>query len=126
MKFGKKALLFVIGGLSYVGVELLWRGRSHQSMFLAGGVCFLLLGALGKKTEYAPIQALAGAGVITAVELLTGLIVNRGYQVWDYREMPYNYRGQICLGFSLLWIPLSLCAVTLYQFLERKLKRRFQ
>lgn len=122
MGISKRTALFAIGGLSYVGVELLWRGRSHSSMFLAGGSSFLLLGALSKRIRYAPLQAVCGAGVITAVEYLTGIIANRRYQVWDYRHMPYNYRGQICLCFSLLWIPLSLCAVNAYQFLDRRLK----
>lgn len=121
MGFGKKAMMFAVGGLSYVGLELLWRGRSHESMFLAGGSCFLLLGQLGKRTRFAPVQALGGAGIITGVELLTGLAANRDYEVWDYRNLPFNYRGQICLCYSLLWIPLSLCAMAAYNTLDKKL-----
>ena len=30
--------MFLLGGAGYVGIELLYRGRSHISMFLAGGV----------------------------------------------------------------------------------------
>ena len=48
MAFLKKCLLFCIGGAAYVGLELLWRGYSHISMFAAGGVCFLLIGQLGQ------------------------------------------------------------------------------
>ena len=123
MGIPKKLLLFTAGGLSYVGIELLWRGRSHISMFLAGGTCFLLLGQLGKHTRLAPIHALAGSGIITAVELVTGLLANRDYQVWDYRDMPFQFMGQICLCYSLLWMPLSLGAVSLYHFLDRKLEK---
>ena len=123
MGLAKKALMFAVGGLSYVGIEMLWRGRSHESMFLAGGSCFLLLGQLGKRTRLAPLQALGGAGIITGVELLTGLVANRDYLVWDYRNMPFNYRGQICLCYSLLWIPLSLFAIVVYQLLEKRLER---
>ena len=47
MHWKKNCALFVLGGAGYVGLELAWRGRSHISMFLAGGVCFLLLGRLG-------------------------------------------------------------------------------
>ena len=35
MAFLKKCLLFCIGGGAYVGLELLWRGYSHISMFAA-------------------------------------------------------------------------------------------
>ena len=123
MKKGKHLILFALGGLSYVGLELLWRGRSHGSMFLAGGSCFLLLGKLNRVQPRLslPSRALAGAGIITSVELLTGLLFNRDYGVWDYRQMPLNFNGQICLPFFLLWIPLSLGAMYLYEGLDRLL-----
>ena len=82
MRVVKKLSLFALGGAAYVGLELLWRGRSHISMFLAGGGCFVLLGRLRKYTLPLPVRAVAGAGVITAVELLTGLLFNRDYSVW--------------------------------------------
>ena len=56
--------------------------------------------------------------MITLVELATGLLVNRDHHVWDYRESPMNYRGQICLPFSLLWIPLSVLGMALYGLLQ--------
>ena len=123
MRRWKKPLLFVLGGGSYVGLELLWRGRSHSSMFLAGGSCFLLLGVLERHGAQliVPLRAAAGAGIITAVELLTGLIANRNYQVWDYRQMPLQYRGQICLPYALLWVPVGLSAMALYRLLDQKL-----
>ncbi len=46
MNWKKRLLLGAIGGMGYVGLELVWRGRSHWSMFLAGGACFLLVGHL--------------------------------------------------------------------------------
>ena len=125
MKFWKFLLLFLIGGSGYVGLELLWRGRSHVSMFLAGGVCFLLLGKLNRcKSQFSlPVRCILGAGSITSVELLAGLLVNRDYRVWDYRAMPLNFLGQICLPFSLLWIPLSLVGMQLYRLADRSLAK---
>lgn len=115
----RKPFLFAAGGLSYVGLELLWRGRSHSSMFLAGGSCFLLLGTLDRARRLPlSVRITAGAGIITAVELLTGFVVNRDFAVWDYRDMPLNYRGQICLPYSLLWIPVSFGAMGLYRLLD--------
>ena len=104
-----------------MGLELLWRGWSHSSMFLAGGSCFLLLGQLSRSRMKLPLRALAGAGIITAVELLTGIIANRDYSVWDYRNMPMNYRGQICLPFCLLWVPISLFGMGFYVLLDKKI-----
>ena len=86
------------GGSAYVLVELLWRGRSHFSMFLLGGLCFWLIGRLDRRFPV-PLaaQACLGACVITALELVTGLIVNRwlGLGVWDYSSLPMNFLGQI-------------------------------
>ena len=103
-----------------MALELLWRGWTHGSMFLAGGSCFLLLGKLNKTQPRlpTPLRAVAGAGIITMVELLTGLLTNRDYSVWDYRQMPGNFHGQICLPFSLLWVPVSLGAMVLYEKLD--------
>ena len=119
-----KFAMFLLGGTGYVGLEFLWRGRSHISMFLAGGVCFLLLGKLEEVKPRLPaaLRCLVGAGIITVVELAAGLLANRDYRVWDYRQMPFNYHGQICLVYSLLWIPVSFGAMLLYKLLTKRLR----
>ena len=119
----KKTAMFAAGGCGYVGLELLWRGYSHSSMFLAGGSCFLLLGKLGVRGEKLslPLKAITGAGIITGIEYITGLLVNRSYAVWDYRSLPLNIQGQICLPFTLLWMPISLGAMVLYRILDKAL-----
>lgn len=124
MKYTKDLALFSIGGSAYVGLELLWRGRSHVSMFGAGGGCFLILGRLGKTPLPLPVKAAAGAGVITAVELGTGLLVNREYRVWDYRDRWGNFRGQICPLFSALWVPVALGGMALYAGAEGLLAKK--
>jgi len=123
--FWKKSVLFTTGGSSYVALELLWRGRSHSTMFLAGGACFLLLGGLNhaKPRLPMPLRGIAGAGVVTMVELLTGLLANRDYRIWDYRDLPCHFHGQICLPFTLLWVPVSMGAMGLYQLLDRLMQR---
>ena len=125
MGFLKNAARFSFGGAAYVGLELLWRGRSHSSMFLAGGSCLLLIGHLQEVEPKlpAPLRCLTGAGIITMVELLAGLLFNRDYTVWDYRNVPFNYMGQICLPFCLLWIPISALAGKLYLSLTKGIGR---
>ena len=122
MRVLKKFVLFIIGGGCYTALELLWRGWSHISMFLAGGGCFLLLGKIGSRKMPLYLRALSGAGAITAVELLAGITANRDYKVWDYRNTPMNFKGQICLPFSLLWMPVGLVGMWLYKLLDRMLK----
>ena len=121
MKFWKQAVLFCVGGGAYTGLELLWRRRSHSSMFAAGGICFLLIGHLNhvRPRLSLPLRALAGAGIVTAVELAVGLLVNRNFTVWDYRDRRGNFLGQICPLFTALWIPVSMVALSLHGMLSR-------
>ncbi len=123
MKIVKPTALFSVGGSAYVALELLYRGFSHVSMFAAGGVCFLLIGQVPRLSLPKPVQACFGAGIITSVELLTGLLVNRQYAIWDYRGQPGNFLGQICPLFTLLWIPVSAAALQLYRWTDGKLSR---
>ncbi len=112
----KDLTLLVAGGISYAGVELLWRHRTHWSMVLTGGVCFLSLYKLYKKYPNlsVPEKCVIGSGVITGIEFMVGCFVNlkMGWRVWDYSSMPMNLLGQVCLLYSVLWgalcIPLSM------------------
>ena len=88
-------------------------------MFFAGGSSFLLLGKLGKARLPLWSKSVLGAGGITLIELVTGIFVNKDHHVWDYRDQPGNYRGQICPLFSLVWIPLSAAGMYLYRSLEK-------
>ena len=123
MRFWKQTVLFYMGGSAYMTLEFLWRGKSHYSMFLLGGVCFLIIGRLGRKLPLA-VRLILNSGVITTLELVTGLIVNRNYSVWDYRTAPFNFLGQICLPFSLLWIPVSLLGLLIYNGADRLVSRK--
>ena len=125
MKIWRKAVLFYLGGSVYMGLEVLWRGWSHGSMFLAGGLCFLLIGHLGEMRPVLPlaVRVVLGSGIITMVELAAGLLFNRDYRVWDYRDQAGNLWGQICPMFSLLWIPVSLAAIVLYGLAEKELRK---
>ena len=118
MRFLRKLIYLGLGGGAYVLLELLWRGRSHISMFLLGGGCFLMLGKIRQLPLTMPYKMLLGATGITAGELVTGLLFNRDHSIWDYSQIPFNFQGQICLPFSLLWIPLSALGILFYSMLE--------
>jgi uncharacterized membrane protein len=125
MKIWKQSVLFYLGGCAYMGLELLWRGRSHGSMFVAGGTCFLLIGHLNRVRPRLPLllRAVTGAGIVTMVELAIGLLCNRNYEVWDYRERAGNFLGQICPMFTALWIRVSLLALFLHEWVSRRMDR---
>lgn len=104
----KKIWLFIFGGYVYCFIEVLWRGKTHWSMALAGGTVVLLLSAVQKKTGVLGFL-FASAVTITLTELLFGIIFNifLKMNVWDYSGMDYNIAGQICLPYTLLWFALG-------------------
>lgn len=114
----KYSFLFSFGGIVYLLIELLWRGYSHWSMFILGGLCFVLLGLINEKYTWdvpLPIQMLVGAFVITLMEFIAGCILNLwlGLDVWNYYDMPFNIMGQVCLPYMILWFLLSpVCIIT--------------
>lgn len=110
--------LFWLGGTVYQSLELLWRRRTHWSMFLAGGIAAVLLDFLCNGVFFAlPLFAkcVLGAGIITAIEFFFGCIFNLGLgmKVWDYSHLRFHLLGQISLFFSFLWGVLSLPALLL-------------
>ena len=122
-KLIKVVVLFILGGCVYVLVEKLFRGYSHISMFLLGGVDFVLIGMLnesGKLGVSIIAESFVGALIITASELITGYFLNirLGLGVWDYSDLPFNFLGQISLYYSLLWIPVSFLAIILDDLLR--------
>ena len=126
MRFWRKCVLFYLGGFAYMTLEFVWRGRSHGSMFLLGGACFLLIGRLNRllRRITPALRLIAFSGAITTLELLTGLLVNRDHAVWDYRNLPLQFRGQICVPYALLWIPVSFLAMILNTGAEKVLETK--
>lgn len=108
------AVVFLIGGAVYSMLEIAWRGYTHWSMTLCGGLCFLVLYALHVHARALPLllRCLLGSLSITALEFAAGCIVNLwlGWDVWDYSAVPLNILGQICPLYTLLWF--GLCAAS--------------
>lgn len=125
MKVWKNAVLGYLGGMAYMTLELLWRGWSHGSMFLLGGVCFLLIGNIHGLFPEMPLifQSVMGAVVVTVLEFISGVVLNLwlGLRVWDYSYAPFSFMGQVCLGYSFLWFWVSLGAIFLTDGLRRGL-----
>lgn len=123
LKFFKYTALWLVGGVIYYIIELIGRGHSHWSMFILGGVCFLALGLINELISWnmpITLQMLIGSLIITVLELITGLIVNKwlGLHVWDYSKLPLNLWGQICLPFTAIWYLLSAVGIVLDDYLR--------
>lgn len=119
--------LFCIGAVGYSLIEVLWRGFTHWSMGIVGGICFSLLCRLNQRLKHRMlwIRCLAGTCLITGVEFVSGCLLNLclRWNVWDYSKLKYHILGQISLLYSVLWFFLTIPVFFLASCFDRNKKR---
>lgn len=122
-------VLFTVGGIVYSLIELIWRGRTHPSMGVAGGICLCSLYDIRLKRSDKGVLACAGIGcmAITLIEFIFGCVCNRimGLGVWDYSDRFCNILGQICLLYTVFWFILCFPAFGLCSFIKKHLFDRW-
>lgn len=128
MKILKPIILFCIGGVLYITIEIVWRKivgshPTHWSMFVLGGLSFIVIGSIN---EYLPwempfwLQTTIGTACVIILEFVSGCILNLWLclDIWDYSKMPFNILGQIYLPFVLAWAFLVAFAIILDDYLR--------
>lgn len=119
----EELLVFFIGASGYGLLEIIWRGYTHWTMLVVGGICYLALYKMFGYLKNTPavVKGLIGGLVITTAELVAGMILNvrLGMNVWDYSNLPFNLYGQICLIYSFLWAVLSMPLI----YVSKKVKK---
>ena len=109
--------LWALGGMLYYVIEVIFRGFSHWSMFVLGGICMMFCGQQGVWTKWEDplwMQVVRCSIFVTAGEFITGIIVNKWLKlnVWDYSDQPFHLLGQICFAFIILFS--GLCVIAIY------------
>lgn len=117
-KVYKTLFLFMLGFMTYITIEVCWRGYSYPLMGMCGGIAIVLLDKINDRISWDVdilLQGAAGSLLITFFEFIIGSISLAGWlpKMWDYSNMPLNYKGIVCLPFSCVWILLSIFAVIL-------------
>lgn len=120
-------IIFILSGTIYCIIEILFKGPergTHWSMFmLAGlaGVVFIdgLNNVFSYEMDYL-LQGIICSVMITIWEYFTGNIFNLDYSIWDYRDMPLNLNGQICLPFMLVWFIIAMIFIPILDYIEWK------
>ena len=83
-RLNKFLTLFTTGGSLYFIIEFLFKtfasgGTIHWSMFLLGGLCFVLIGEINEVIPWEMSiikQGIIGAAIITSLEFISGVILN--------------------------------------------------
>ena len=115
--------IYLFGGIGYGAIETVWRGYTHWTMIVAGGVCACLIHLIATRMRDRLWKKwIMCAACVTTVEFVVGCIVNLrlGWNVWDYSHLPLNLFGQVSLPFTAIWTLLSVVALTL----ERQVRFR--
>ena len=70
------------------------------------------------------LSFLLNAAVCTGIDFTTGMITNQDYSLWDYRALPFNFMGQVCLQNSMVYsIAATLIVWVFYPLLDTALRR---
>ena len=122
-------LMWTWGGTLYFFMEVVYKtltGNPDHISWTMIIVAFILCIPLERFGDELPwempmiLQTIICAVAITITELISGLILNVwfGLHVWDYSELPFNFMGQICLQFSLLWVVLSFFGIKAFDWIR--------
>ena len=84
-----------------------------------------LLAKTGNRVVLAVLLSfLVNMFVCTCIDFTTGMIANQDFQLWDYRDMPFNFMGQVCLQNSLVYsIAATLIVWVVYPLMDTVLHR---
>ena len=114
----KYITLFFIGSIVYMTMEIMWKGETHWTMGILGGICLIVIGLINELFSDIPLlyQGFIGSIIITFLEYFSGMLLNvkLGLGIWDYSMLPWNVDGQVCLYFSIMWIFVSMFASLFY------------
>lgn len=121
----KMLLTFLSGGMIYALIEVIYKNETHISMFIAGGLSLCLINLLcAEKLSDRSLffKCLTGSVIISTIEFVSGFIVNivLKLNVWDYSHLPLNFKGQICLLFSVLWFFITIPAIYVSKIINKK------
>ncbi|MBR0404262.1 MAG: putative ABC transporter permease [Eggerthellaceae bacterium] len=70
------------------------------------------------------VSVVVTAAVCTTIDFTCGMICNQNYEVWDYRAIPFNFMGQVCLQNSTVYTVAALLILWIfYPLMDRGLRR---
>ncbi len=85
---------------------------------------FILHKTGGKVVPAVIVSFLANALVCTAIDFITGITANADYHLWDYRALPFNFMGQVCLQNSMVYsIAATLIVWVVYPLMDSAMRK---
>ena len=119
----KNTILFTIGFSLFITIECVFHAILGQGAYswvvsgIMGGICLILIDQINDRwfgwDAQLLFQSLIGGIICTSVEFIVGVIdrVVLHLNMWDYSNIIFNYKGIICLPYSIAWCLLSIVAI---------------
>ena len=128
MIFTEFLTVYLFGSVLYGSIEILYRGYTHWTMLILGGLCFSVMYLLSGTSLPFMARLVLSALIISVLEFGTGYVVNiiLGWQVWDYSSQPLNILGQVCPAYSFIWFLLSVPGMSMCWFLRHAIPVLFR
>ena len=105
---------FTAEGAALVAIVLILQPAAQWFLRQTGGRVWLAL----------LLSFLLNALVCTSIDFTTGMVANQDYSLWDYRDMPFNFMGQVCLQNSMVYsIAATLIVWVFYPLMDGLLHR---
>ena len=101
-----------IGGSTYVALEVLFRGRSHWTMFILGAICFILIGLINEISLTSQSMIINGIEYggkryrLNTTDQINISALSAMAQLGN--KVPYHADGEICRIFE----PEEMLALT--------------
>lgn len=114
------------GGL-YMTLELIYRQFTDYHMFYLAGAIGLLLLFINEWLSYDTdflIQVFICGTMALIGEFVCGIIFNSDYHIWDYRNLPFNFMGQVQLYFAIIWYALSAIFIPVLDYIDYTMFQR--
>ena len=122
-------LLWTWGGTVYYLLEVAYKSltghpeRISWTMLVVAVVLCIPVERCGAELPWGCplwLQALCCAMLVTAVELVAGLVLNGWLDlgIWDYSHLWGNLWGQICPQFAALWWGLCLVFIPVFDWMR--------
>jgi len=121
-KLIKCMVLFLVFGVIYYFIEIIFNGHSNWSSIIMGGIGGILISIINLFYSHDTPkwkQITLTTFIMIFIELFSGLLLRAmGFNFWNYSNKFMNVEGLICLQYSLYWLLLSPIAIQLDDYIE--------
>lgn len=114
----------IVSGFIYCGLEILWRGWTHWTMFILAFIVGIIISQYNNMFTYdmdLVWQVLFGGLTSIMLEYLFGITFNQDFTIWDYRGLWGTFaQNQLNILFCCAWFVIVCISIFILDWFEYK------